>query len=262
MRRATKLVIVIALLVTQAGVTLYSPQATAYGRTFSAGTHLLFLTGTDAPSKNARAYQDAYKYIANSLAKNVRLGIPVSRQRILNYHNEQTAKQTTVGGWVLPEVITAKPGVFIVPGPDPKITGCKINTANQEGFLDAWENAYTTAWRIQRYLNETTGAKNVILIGHSQGGIMARIIQVIANPSAAPELTTSDSSVRKECWPKLAGKIKGIVTVGAPTSDTSCQGFPAFQTERKFIQNSRWVAGNALMIGADEREVVFERITP
>lgn len=264
MKRAAKLVLVAALSVAQAGLVLHSPQATAFGKSFSTSTHLLFLTGTDLPTKKARDYQEAYKYIANSLAKGVRLGIPVNRQRIINYTNEKIAKQETVKGWVLPEVITAvyKPGTKIVPGPDPELSGCYRWAPNKETFLDAWQNAYFTAWRIQRYLNETAGAKNVLLIGHSQGGIIARILQVIANPAAAPDLTSSDLGIRKECWPKLAGKIKGIVTVGAPTSETFCQGFPAFQTERRFIENSRWVAGNALMIGAYEKEVVIERITP
>jgi hypothetical protein len=264
MRRATRLVLVAALLVAQVGLALHSPGSAVKGSSFSSSTHLLFLTGTDKPWKGAREYQDAYKYIANSLADPLRLGITVSRQAILNYTNSNTANRLSVKGWNLPAVITAKskPGVKLVPGPNPKITGCYQSTPNKEYFVDAWLNAYFTAWRIQRYLNENKGVKNVILIGHSQGGIMARIIQVIANPSAAPELTTSDSSVRKECWPKLAGKIKGIVTVGTPSSETFCQGFPAFSLERRFIEKSRWVAGNALMIGAEEREVVFERITP
>ena len=270
MRRTTRLVLVAALLVAQTGLALHSPGSAVKGSSFSSGTHLLFLTGTDKPWKGAREYQDAYKYIANSLADPLRLGIAVNRQAILNYTNSNTAKQLSVKGWNLPAVITAKSksGVKLMPGPNPKIIGCYQGTPNKEYFLDAWLNAYFTAWRIQRYLNENKGVKNVILVGHSQGGIIARIIQVISNPSSAPALTTSDSGLRKECWPNLTTKIKGIVTVGAPTSETACQGFsgPAgiepFLTERRFIEQARWVAGNTLMIGADEREMVIEQLSP
>ena len=261
MNKLSRIALMMMLIVIQTGPSLLFPTELNAASSFSPKTHILFLTGTDSPLKKGREYQDAYKYIANSLASTARLGIPVNRQRILNYTSSNIANQGTISGWVLPAVITAKlSGKVLAPGPDKKFAGCYQSAPIKEYLADAWLNAYFVAWRIQRYLGES-GATNVLLVGHSQGGVIARIIQVIANKSASPSLTSTDSGLRKECWPNLAGKIKGIVTVGAPLSAQYCEGFGPFQSERVFIDQARYVAGNALMIGADPGEVMNENST-
>lgn len=122
--------------------------------------------------------------------------------------------------------------------------------------MDAYIHAYQAAWRIQALSN----SKNkILLIGHSQGGLIARIIQLVAAGNVPTEAQTGDEKIPPSCWPKgLKNQIIGVVTVGAPL-DKDCDPFYTeyFKDARKWVTAlNKKNAGKALVIGADPKERV------
>jgi hypothetical protein len=123
----------------------------------------------------------------------------------------------------------------------------------------------TTAWAIRDYVVKNSSPNKrirLLLIGHSQGGTIARILQlVVADKKGLP------SDLPRKCWPydTLSKSIAGIVGMGSPLSKSgSCDGFPGkpidniFNGERLYTDNgSGFDAGKVLMIGATPREEVY-----
>jgi hypothetical protein len=250
MRRTARLILVAALLVAQAGLTLQSPGTAKSANSLGSRTHIIYLTGTSAPGTTASEFQSAYRWIHNSLADNARLAIPPSRQVVINYTNQNYSMNNSS-----PTVITS----WQYSGtPVPLPSKCAPSVG--PSVVDGWTHAFQAAWRIKKYIDQNN-VSNVIIIGHSQGGTIARMLQVIANGQYSTGLP---SNLPAQCWqdsakkPLLQGKILGIVTVGAPLA-TNCLGFLStpFKTERSFLVNSRTASGNALTIGGDPTEEVF-----
>jgi len=208
------------------------------------------LTGTRDPIVTASKFQEDYRWIHNSLAEKARLNIPASRQVVINYTNQNESLNNSS-----PKVITSWQ-YSGTPVPLPS----KCMPSFGPFVQDAWTHAFQAAWRIKKYIDQNN-VSNIVIIGHSQGGTIARMLQVIANGQYSTGLP---SNLPAECWqdsakPLLQGKILGIVTVGAPLA-TNCLGFLStlFKTERSFLVNSRTASGNALVIGGDPSEEVFD----
>jgi hypothetical protein len=226
----------------------------ARGVTYEA--HLVYLAGTALATKSATSFQNDWTPIANSLKVSQRLNVPVSRQVVINYTNgNSVARNSSNPANEKPQVMSS----FNSKSPSP-ISGCMV-TGGRTLITDAWAHALTTAWAIHYYvIANTTAAKapKVLLIGHSQGGTIARILQLVAaGRSGLP------SNLAPKCWPikTLTSSIVGIVGMGSPLSKAnSCPGFPAgvFPQERLYTHNgASYSAGKVLMIGATPLEEVY-----
>jgi hypothetical protein len=119
----------------------------------------------------------------------------------------------------------------------------------------------TTAWAIRDYVIKNSNSSKqirLLLIGHSQGGTIARILQlVVADKPGLP------SDMPRKCWPydALSKSVIGIVGMGSPLSKAKfCGGFPdwVFPNERLYTDTwSGTSAGKVLIIGASPREEVY-----
>ncbi len=208
-------------------------------------TRVIYLVGTSGDPE-ASEYQDAYQWIYRSLSHEKRLDILRSRQVVLNYNSDS----------VLPATGGANPKPRVIQSENPPVpvgAGSECPGGNAL-LLDSWLHAYRAAWRIKEYLG--AGDIRAILIGHSQGGMIARIIQLVAAGKIPTEAETGVEAIPSSCWPDLTDKIVGIVTVGAPLSST-CQGFPdVFAHARAWLTTNRlFNAGKVLVIGGDPKEI-------
>jgi len=220
-------------------------------------SHIVYLAGTAIGGKEAGEFQADWTPIANSLKDSRRLNIPVSRQVVVNYTNMTSiAQDLTNQNRQKPAVVSS----FYSKSPSP-IPGCRVIRGGASSITDAWAHAMTTAWAIRDYVVKNSNSNKqirLLLIGHSQGGTIARILQlVVANKSGLP------SDMPRKCWPydTLSKAIVGIVGMGSPLSKAkSCEGFPdsVFPEERLYTNTwSGTSAGKVLMIGASPREEVY-----
>ena len=219
-------------------------------------THIVYLAGTADPGKSASGFQADWTPIANSLKNSRRLNVPVSRQVVINYTNSMAIQGKTNIVPQKPEVISS----FRSQSPSP-IPGCRATGARFSTSTDAWHHAMTTAWAIRDYVVKNSSPNKrirLLLIGHSQGGTIARILQlVVADKKGLP------SDLPRKCWPydTLSKSIAGIVGMGSPLSKAkSCEGFPdsVFPGERLYTDTwSGTSAGKVLIIGASPREEVY-----
>lgn len=224
-------------------------------------THIVYLAGTALGVKEAREFQADWTPIANSLKHSLRLNVPVSRQVVVNYTNMTSiAQDLTNQNRQKPAVVSS----FYSKSPSP-IPGCRIIRSGGTSITDAWGHAMTTAWAIRDYVIKNSNPNKqirLLLIGHSQGGTIARILQlVVADKKGLP------SDMPRKCWPydTLSKSIAGIVGMGSPLSKSgSCNGFPGkpidniFNKERLYTDNgSGFDAGKVLMIGATPLEEVY-----
>ena len=230
-----------------------SPTAT---KALSYPKYILYLTGTSLQTTEASSFQSDWTWIAQSMRSSARLNIPMSNQIIINYTNDYV-KAGTVD---TPAVISS-----FNSGPPTLLAGCR-NTAGGiiKGMVDGWAHAVSTAWRIRDFIVQTTTPSSVpqiIIIGHSQGGTIARMIQLVT----AGKTNLLPSDLPSKCWPTatLSGKIKGIVGMGAPLAkkgqcpDFDTKSNDALVTERAYTHDGAATpAGKVMMIGATPKEIV------
>ena len=219
-------------------------------------SHIVYLAGTADPGKSASGFQADWTPIANSLKNSQRLNVPVSRQVVINYTNSMSIQGKTNTVPQKPEVISS----FRSQSPSP-IPGCRATGARFSTSIDAWHHAMTTAWAIRDYVVKNSSPNKrirLLLIGHSQGGTIARILQlVVADKKGLP------SDLPRKCWPydTLSKSVIGIVGMGTPLSKAkSCEGFPDWVFPDARLYTDTWSgtsAGKVLMIGASPREEVY-----
>ena len=109
-------------------------------------------------------------------------------------------------------------------------------------------HAYHVAWWLAKKAKEDPQRK-FLLIGHSQGGILMRLIHILSEKSRRNEMAPArgpkilDGRYGPDCWPDLPqAMFFGSIFMGAPTlggtiSDVSwaaCLGIPGFDTGVSF----------------------------
>ena len=230
---------------------LMSKPMTANAATWSkTSTTVIYLTGTASPTVSAADLQDDYQYIYRSLAHNARLGIARTKQIVLNYTSSSSAKAISAAA--------AKPQVVQSVNPTkPKAAPKSCITVVDPSATDVWRHAYQVSWKIKEILDSQGANEKVVLIGHSQGGLIARIVQLIANGKIPTLAETAGEKIPVNCWPSgLKNRIIGIVTMGAPLNAV-CPDFLTMVSARAWVTRTMYYsAGNVLAIGADPKEHV------
>ena len=243
-----------------AAIALLSAFPTA-AKALSYPRYILYITGTADGLKSGSSFQSDWTWIAQSMKSSARLNIPMSNQIVINYTNNEAK----VGTADAPEVISSYNS-----GPPTLLTGCR-NTTGSKLIVDGWAHAVSTAWAIRNFIvakTTTSSVPQIILIGHSQGGMISRMIQLVT--AGKNQLLPSD--LQPKCWPTatLSGKIKGVVGMGSPLAEKgSCpeldqDSFDSFVSERAYTHGgAAYAAGKVMMIGATPKEKVsLVRSTP
>jgi hypothetical protein len=249
------------LLTFSALTTTLTPQTAAASSWDPATTHIVYLTGTLVPSTSATSMQNDYQYIYRALAKQSRLNIAMSRQYVLNYTNSATLNKDPAAGAEKPEVKSSWSKNNLPPTGAP--TSCPSYSPYPDLYMtDALRHAYDAAWQIHSYIsNATRAGHKFILVGHSQGGVIARMLQLVATGRYPAAISAAN------CWPVASlNRMIGIVTMGTPLNPPStvsadnCDGFQQtpFVEERKWLLANRTVAGpgKSLLIGAWPTELI------
>lgn len=86
------------------------------------------------------------------------------------------------------------------------------------GVPPVMRHAYHVAWQLSEDA-KSNPSRRFLLIGHSQGGIIARLVFILSDPARRSALASvlGTGLIRTECWPaNLAGKFYGQVYMGTP----------------------------------------------
>ena len=226
--------------------------------------YLVYVPGTENPigsPSSAKDLQANYANFSLALSKSARMGAPLTQQIMINYNSGQTRSG---GESVGPKVVSSwnsKSTNRLCTNPPP------VPRFFFDRALNVAANAYTVAWKLkelQGLLTTSTRKPQFILIGHSQGGMILRMIQLINNGGTALALLPPLYRDRS-CWPSFeAGVIRGVVGMGTPLAkDGFCNDVPgAFaKEERAFLDSGAGDAiktsGKVLMLGAVPHEIVF-----
>jgi hypothetical protein len=212
--------------------------------------YIVYLMGTAfstpvTPVDGAALQQD-YRWITSAMTSTTTgVGVPLSRQLVLNYTDDHVAAAT----WALSPVVTS----WHRHSP---LASCR--GATSPNMIDGWTHAYNVAWWLDGFYDQHViddhVAPRILLVGHSQGGVIARMLQVIST-NVSPYST---GDLRADCWPMahLKSMLEGIVTVGAPLASVAsglCPQFSTgvFETERRFIYAHPTAAGRGVVVGAE-----------
>lgn len=244
-----------------ASMAIPTPQTVAASSWDPATTHIVYLTGTLMPDTAASSMQNDYQYIYRALAKQSRLSVAMSRQYVLNYTNSYTLSRVTTVGAEKPEVKSSW-SKNRLPPPGAPASCPSFSPSPDLHVTDALRHAYDAAWQIHSYISSSArNGHKFILVGHSQGGVIARMLQIVATGRYPAAISSSN------CWPVVSlNRMIGIVTMGAPLNPPSkviaddCPGFQQtpFVEERKWLLANRTVAGpgKSLLIGAWPAELI------
>jgi hypothetical protein len=84
------------------------------------------------------------------------------------------------------------------------------------------------AYRIAHYLSwyvQNNPSRKLMLIGHSQGGVLARIVYLISNKSRL-DPNILKGKIAPKCWPQnLYDKVNSVISLGAPHTGISQGGY-------------------------------------
>ena len=222
--------------------------------------YILYIAGTATGDKSASSFQSDWQWIAQAMQSSARLNIPMNSQAVINYTNALTTPFN-------PKYPTKPAVISSYNSTSPTVkSGCRV-TIGGKLITDAWAHAVSTAWKISQFISEQQinnpgSTPKIILIGHSQGSLIARMIQLVV----AGKTTGLPSDLLSKCWPttELKDRIVGIVGMGTPLAGAEntdlCSGFPDLTMKQERIyasKGSSFSAGRVMMIGAAPLENVY-----
>ena len=230
-----------------------------------ANTRIVYLTGTRTQEDSATNMRSDYQWIYRSMK--LKLGIAFTDQVVVNYTNRTYASVSNAINQEQPQVISSYTSGLPIGAPSKGTDRKSCKAYGPTGTTDAFIHAYQSAWRMNKYLAETkaTSSTKVILIGHSQGGIIARILQLVKSGVTPKSIGGKPiDGLQLSCWPtSTLNKITNIVVMGAPIKDP-CEGFgSSMWDERHWVTSHRArAAGRFISIGADVSEKVRVPLFP
>jgi|694.fasta_scaffold29515_8 hypothetical protein len=197
---------------------------------------VVYLTGTYSdvfpPSCNTGYFTDHaldVKWIHRRLVNE--LGIEKTKSFSLNYYCPQKKLATYTKGNELPEVAPVTEMVAVDSSGKP-VVGClaAASTYVESGKPDTGKtknqlpepvirHAYHVAWWLNKQVKDNPG-RQFLLIGHSQGGILMRLIYILSEQSRRAAITGKnwlEGRYNPNCWPNLPKKIfYGNIFMGTP----------------------------------------------
>jgi hypothetical protein len=191
-----------------------------------ANVAVVYIPGTEeANTVTATGWQDQTKWLHRRLIMD--LGASHSKAFTVNYYTTASLGGSSIVPNQLPEVRS------VLGYASPAIAGqpaClkAVTSGVDEG--DVLRHAYHTAWALSAQVTKAPSQK-FLLIGHSQGGAIAKIIWILSNKTRRDNLVAylggTKSEIRPACWPAnlTSDKVYGQIYMGAPISGVSVPTF-------------------------------------
>jgi hypothetical protein len=199
---------------------------------------VVYLTGTYSGSTSCMTTKTTSYFIDHALDVKwlhrrlvKELGVDTGKSFSLNYYCPQAKPAQLTRRYELPAVAAVTEMVAVTTSGKP-VVGClaAASTYVESGQADTGKtktslpepvirHAYHVAWWLNKQVKDNPG-RQFLLVGHSQGGILMRLIYILSEQSRRAAIAGKywlEGRYKPECWPNLPKNVfYGNIFMGTP----------------------------------------------